>query len=169
MKLNLRDCSVNRYIWLLIIIFLFQCLIGCSPAIRKKFIRKEKKKEPEPVFVYQQKEYKPDPNPLRYKRHFVFWKVWQKELVDKLGKNRHYDLRIFDEILSNLEDMKNLLKPPKSEEMGKYIAILKGYKERYTEQNTSDIRIKQIRRELDRILLRIDKGFRYSRVADYIK
>ena len=169
MKKNLkRPSPPSRIAALILVVCLLSVeLSGCA-ALRKKFTRKKKKKK-EASFVYNVQDYEKPPNIDLYKKHFAFWKTWHKELVNKLGMNKMRDLRAFTESVGELESLKKLLAAEKTELLQGYIDQLEGHYNKYKSEDFTETRSRQMRKELNRLLLRIDKAYRFSRVKDDIK
>lgn len=97
-----------------VLIFLFVAsLTGCEP-LRKKFTRTKKQTvETEEIPVLEPIEYPKQiltPQDL-YKKHYNLWKAWQKELSDSIVEtaSRKRQLYLFNQILSNLAQMQQLL------------------------------------------------------------
>ncbi|MCM8782356.1 MAG: hypothetical protein NC828_04830 [Candidatus Omnitrophica bacterium] len=132
-------------------------------------MRKRPAKTPEQVFVYEPKEYQREPNPEIYKRSFLFWKAWQKELVDKMGENKASDQRAFQEALKNLNEMKTCLDDQKANELDDYIQKIASFYNLYKSNDFSIVQSRQMRQDLDRLMLKMDKLFRYNRVMEHIK
>ncbi len=159
-----------RYACCVIFIFvLCASLTGCGPAWKRKFVRKRAPQEIEPVFVYQPQDYQKEPNIERYKRHFVFWKAWQEELISELGNNRLADIRAFEEALKDLSDMRNCLNEAKAAELDIYSKKLAEFFDTYKSGEFDIVRSHHMRQDLDRLMLKIDKLFRLSKVKDSIK
>lgn len=152
-----------------LIFFLCISISGCGSQWKRKFVRKKNAEQAEQVFVYEPQEYQRESNAELYKRSFIFWKAWQRELVDRLGNSRPADLRSFEEALKNLDEMKNCLNDQKTSALDGYIKKMGSYYETYKSEEPDIIRSRQMRQDLDRLLLKIDKEFRYKRVLNLIK
>lgn len=164
-KRNMRRAQIIK---LLLVLILCVCVSGCAQW-RKKFIRKRAKKKPAQIVSYEPKEYQPDPSDVLYRRYFVFWKAWQQELIGKLGDSRKSDLRFFTEALKNLHAMRNHLADSKAVELDVHIKRLDGYYRKYQARSMSTVQSKRMSSELNRLMLRIDKEFRYSRVKEFVQ
>jgi len=151
------------------IVMLCIFLTGCGPQWRKKFVRKKTAEKPEQVFIYEPKEYKRDPNDVFYKRHYIFWKAWHEELVNKLGLNKKSDLRAFEESLKHLTQMKICLIDEMAEELQAHIDKLDGHYRKYKTSNLDLNRARRVRQELDRLMLRINRSFSNKKVKEYFK
>lgn len=153
----------------LLVVILCFALAGCGPGWKKKFVRKKTPVVPEKVFVYEPQDYQSEPNAEIYKRSFIFWRAWQEELVFRLGQNRSGDLRAFTEALKNIDEMKACLTEQKAVELEDYKKRLDTLYTYYKSANLDIVRTNQMRQDLDRLMLKIDKIFRYSRAKDCIK
>ena len=160
----------KRYTCRVIFIFvLCVSLTGCGPAWKRKFVRKRAPQEIEPIFVYQPQDYQKEPNIELYKRHFIFWKAWQEELITELGNNRLADIRAFEEALKDLSEMKDYLNDAKAAELEVYIRKLAEFSDMYKSGEFDIVRSHQMRQGLDKLMLKIDKSFRFSKVKESIK
>ncbi|MCX5715937.1 MAG: hypothetical protein NTV07_03580 [Candidatus Omnitrophica bacterium] len=165
MKKNLKKCFHSVLVLILCI-----GVSGCGAQWKKKFVRKRAPQEgPEQVFVYEPKDYRPEPNPVLYKRSFVFWKSWQEELINRLGENRAADVRGFEEVLKNLDEMKGCLKDQKAAELEMYRKKLYDFYKTYKEDDLDKPAAMHMQQDLDRLMLKMDKLFRFSRVEKDIK
>jgi len=160
---------MKKFTQCLAITLLCVAVTGCGPQWKRKFVRKSAQKTPEQAYIYEQQEYRSEPAGVLYKNHFIFWRAWQEELVNKLGGNKVADLRSFEEALKHLGDMKSHLSPEKAAELDPYLSRIDALRNDYKADNYDVVRSRQMRDELNRIMLRIDKAFRSSRVKDYIR
>ena len=118
---------MRRAISWILAFFMLANLTGCE-TLAKKFRRKPKKTVKMPR-MYQIKKYEKKPTPELYKKHYAYWESWQSELIQVLGQNRKKDLLCIDQIISNLQDMQNILVPEKGKEMETHIERLITVKE----------------------------------------
>lgn len=153
----------------LVIAILCLALSGCGPEWKRKFVRKRAETKPEPIIAYEPQEYRKESNEILYKRHFVFWKSWQEELVNKLGENSARDTDAFQEALKNLDDMKGCLKEETAAGLDPYSKKINDLYNTYKSDRIGIIQARQMRQDLDRIMLKIDKAFRYTKVKGHIK
>ncbi|MEI8175965.1 MAG: hypothetical protein WCG78_03765 [Candidatus Omnitrophota bacterium] len=142
---------------------------GCGTQWQKKFVRKKAANAPGQVFVYEPKEYQNKPNAEIYQASFLYWKAWQQELVERLGDNKKRDSSSFDEALKNLDEMKNCLNEAKRAELDVYMRKIAALSEDYKANDYDTIRAHQLRQDLSRLSLAIDKSFRYNAVKNFIK
>lgn len=159
---------ITQILILSTLFFSLSTLTGCGPQWKKKFVRKRADRRPEQVFTYESQKYEREPNDVLYKRHFIFWKAWQEELITKLGNNKKSDISSFEEALKSLDEMKDCLKEEKAVELEVYIKRLRDFYILYKSKEFDIIRSSQMRQDLDRLMLKMDKIFRYNRVKDFI-
>jgi hypothetical protein len=153
----------------LVVLALCLVLAGCGPAWKKKFVRKRAPRQPDQVLVYEAQDYQKEPNADLYKKHFIFWRAWQEELVVRMGNNPKADVRAFEEALKNLDDMKRCLKEAKAAELDIYIQQLRAFYDTYKSEELDVVRAHQMSQDLDRMMVKMDKQFRFSKVKDSIK
>lgn len=156
------------FVLLSVLCFLFS-VTGCGPQWKRKFVRKRAEHKPEQVFIYEPKEYQKGPNDVLYKKYFLFWKAWQEELITKLGDNKKSDLRCFEEALKNLGEMKQCLADQKAIELQNCINDVDRLYNKYKTEDFSIVQSHRMRADLNRLMLRMDKQFRYNRVKEFIK
>lgn len=144
-------------------------LTGCGPSWKKKFVRKRADNKPDQVFVYEPQEYQREPNSELYKRSFIFWKAWQEELANRLGNNKAADVRAFEEALKNLEEMQECLSEQKAGELGECKKKIADSYNAYKSGDYSIVESHHMRDDLNKLMLKMDKQFRYNRVKEFIK
>ena len=86
-----------------------------------------------------------------------------------MGNSKTSDARTFQEALKNLGEMKECLTDQKASELQSYITKLERFFDEYKSRNLGIAQAKQMRRDLDRLMLKIDKAFRYTRAREFIK
>ena len=109
---------------------------GCTP-LRQKFTRKKKEKINEQAFVpvldpidYPPPSVSPQE---RYRYNYSLWKVWQRDLVQKIESNESDKTQkyLVSQIITRLEEMKKWVAGVKHEELaeaiGEWNAILALY------------------------------------------
>jgi len=153
------------YIAILTILLVFE-LSGCA-AFKKKFTRKKKPREPETVY-YELEEYAREPNAVLYKRHYIFWKTWQDELINKMGENHKKDMRCAGEIINSLQDMQRFLLREKAEELAPYIDEMEGIRQQLSDRYIATASRKRLKRILQARYRQIRRAFPYKKVKDFI-
>ncbi len=149
-----------------LIIFLISEAVGCGP-MANKFTRKKKEKEAPPVY-YELEKYTRDSNLVIYKRHYLYWKTWQEELINKLGGNRSKDIRCIEEAISNLRDMKKVLKPEKAEGLEVHIGEMEGLKEKISAKFITLATKNRLVSVLEKKYREIKMDFSPKKVNDFI-
>ena len=56
-----------------------------------------------------------------YTKHYIYWKNWNRDLIDNLGKNSKKDMENVNQIIGELVAMRAMLNPPKYDDMQKYL------------------------------------------------
>lgn len=130
----------ERYLSMLSIVVVLCVLTvsagGCT-SLRKKFTRKKKEKTSEQAFIpvldpidYPAPSVSPEE---RYRYHYSLWKVWQRDLVQKIDskgsdKNQKY---LVGQIIAQLAEMKKWVTEARQKELsdaiGEWNAILAMY------------------------------------------
>ncbi|MFH1997023.1 MAG: hypothetical protein ABIJ27_08575 [Candidatus Omnitrophota bacterium] len=157
----------KKLIAVILIMIIALDLSGCA-GLRKKFTRKRKpvKKRPAPV---QTREYKRKPTKELYERHYVFWKTWHDELIQKVGMNEKKDMRCIEEIIANLSDLKDMLDEEKAKEMQPSIDRMAAIKERMEERPYTKYDKSRVVRVLESEGRGIKSNFSLSEVDGHLK
>lgn len=108
---------------------------GCEP-FRKKFTRKKKEEKVEefiPVLDpidYPASVRSPEQD---YRRVYGLWKVWQKELLQEMesGESQKRQAYLFQEVMTQLNEMKKLLKEDKKKELEPLIKSYDAVRQEY--------------------------------------
>lgn len=150
------DCRRNeRYLSVLSIVVVLCVLTvsagGCT-SLRKKFTRKKKEKTNAQAFVpvldpidYPPPSVSPEE---RYRYHYSLWKVWQRDLVQKIDgkesdKNQKY---LIGQIIAELSEMKKWVTEARQKELsgfiGEWNAILAMYERPAAMRSTMSLRRK---------------------------
>lgn len=158
----------RRGILLLLVTVLMVQMCGCE-AIQRKFTRKKKRKPVSPKF-YQGLPEETRPNIELYMMHYVYWKTWHQELVNKAGDNTKRDRMASSEVLGHLNDMKKYLAEEKAEELQGYIDETKVLTDQIVKGGGGlNMKIGRLRQSLDNVRARIVRRFYHKKVRDYIK
>ncbi len=158
---------MRKIFFLLLISAILFDLVGCA-SLAKKFTRKRK----EPVKTlrfYKIKEYKKEPSPELYKKHYTYWMTWQSELISTLGKNHKKDRRCIDEILSNLYDMQNILIRDRAARLKVHIDKLARIKETIDREELTQFNKDSVRDTLEHEDRAIKREFCLPRVKDSLR
>lgn len=153
----------NRPIFYPIILVLCIFLTSCA-GLQRKFTRnkKEEAKSAPIVTTYDYaKELRVDE---LYKKHFLFWKTWQSELIDRMDDSCKKRIECYDEALENLKEMKKYLNDIKAQELEPFLSGITSIdlaikKDRLT--NSEKYKMQQL---LEKTKRQIEKRFSYSDV-----
>ena len=148
--------KILRPLAVLFLVALAAELSGCT-ALQKKFT--PKKKEKKARAYYQVREYDVKPSMELYEKHYVFWINWQREIIEKLGKNYKSNRRCIDEITGNLRDMAGLLVDEKSEQLKPHLEALDRVKVIIDKRNMTKANETRIRQVLEREYRLIKREF----------
>lgn len=158
----------KRYIRYALILILCLSFTGCA-ALQRKFVRKKKEEEKAaPVvttFDYS-KELRVDE---LYKKHYLFWKTWQMELMDNMDAGLKKRVSSYDYTMKHLLEMRKYLSGPKSSELDIVIEEIKTIDPEIREKKLSKNRQYRITKLLERTFRMIEKRFSYSDVKDSLE
>ena len=158
---------MKRWIFFIAVICVAASLVGCD-SVQRKFTRKKKDVKKVPMVV-QAKKYEKKPSPELYSKHFSYWQSWQSELIQRLGDNHKKDSRCIEEILSQLNDMRNLLVQEKADELGKHIKELEEVRDVILREQLSQFNMSHNMMVLEREDRLIEKDFCVSKIRSFIK
>ncbi len=143
-------------------------LAGCA-QLQKKFTRKKKEPATKIPHYRSVKEYVRAPAPQLYQKHYVYWRSWNTELLSVMGKNTKKDMRCINEIISNLQDMKNLLVPEKAAELEPHIARMEGVRKEIAGGDAKVYTNPHVRGTLESEDRAISRDFKYKVVKECVK
>ena len=143
-------------------------LTGCS-QLRDKFVRKSKD-EPTMQRYYSVREYDVRPNLDLYTKRYIFWKSWNRELLNVLSdSNQKKKIVAAEQSVSNLMDMQAMLVDEKYEglkvqtdEMIDIETIVK--KEGVTPAN--EVRL---RKRIERVGKAVRSNYSYNDMREYLR
>ncbi|MEE8317994.1 MAG: hypothetical protein V3S13_03705 [Candidatus Omnitrophota bacterium] len=150
------------------ILMLAISFVGCA-GLQRKFSRKKKKEEKiAPVITTYDysKELRVDE---LYKRHFLFWKSWQSELIERIDGSYKKRVSCYDYTVSSLMEMKKYLAGAKAEELESFIAKIKALAPQIKDKRLTKIKGYRMKLLLEKTKRQIDKGFSYSDVKDSLE
>lgn len=153
---------------LLIFALMIILLSGCE-GLQRKFVRQPKQKQ-KPIPVVQTVDYSKD---LRveelYKKHFLFWKSWHNELIDRLEENYKKRISCFDSLISSLKSMRKYLSEEKAAEIDPFISQIEALEPEIKQERLSTSEAYRIRTTLEKTRRQIDKRFSYRDVKDFLR
>jgi len=158
--------KIKMLLTIVLVVLLAFEVTGCGP-LKKKFTRKKKEAAPPPVY-FELEKYSKEPNAVLYRRHYIYWKTWQEELINKIAQGYKKDMRCSLEIISNLRDMKRLLVEEKADELQAYIEQMQEIKETLDERYITIAIKKRAKHKLERMYRAIKREFSFKSVKDYI-
>lgn len=157
---------IRKILVIILVVLIGLEVTGCGP-LKKKFTRKKKKEIPPPVY-YELEKYSREPNIVLYKRHYIYWKTWQEELINKIGDKYKKDIRYADGIISNLQDMRRLLVKEKGDELAVFIDEMKKIKTMLNDRSLRGANKIRIKNTLEKRYRKIKREFSYTKVEDYV-
>ena len=142
--------------------------MSCS-GLQRKFTRK-KKVEEKPAPVITMYDYSKD---LRvdelYKKRFLYWKTWHIELIERLDENYKKRIECYEHTVMNLYEMKKYLNDAKFDELSPFIEQIESVEQDIGEKNFSKGQKNKIARLLEYTRRKIEKGFSYSKVKNFLE
>ncbi|MCM8798989.1 MAG: hypothetical protein NC821_05985, partial [Candidatus Omnitrophica bacterium] len=107
---------MRKFIFLLIFFILMTNFLGCA-SFRRKFVREKKKEErPHPVVYFENYTENISFHDL-YKKHFLFWKYWEMELINALEEDNYKkQLTSLQQAIASLKNLESYLVPEKQKE-----------------------------------------------------
>ena len=151
-----------------ILIVITITLSGCY-SLRKKFVRKRKSKEPQPVYV-DFKEYPEESPEELYDNYYLFASAWMDEIVNGLGASYNYKRQhhAFNEVMHNLDKINSILTEKGRIKLKPIYDELAGLNEKVS-PNMTDIDKNFILRRIEIIKLRFSRNFKHSKVFQWIR
>jgi Ni,Fe-hydrogenase I large subunit len=159
--------QIQILIALLISLLFAMNLCGCA-ELQKKFIRKKKTVKAEPHY-YRIQDYKVKPSIELYTQHYVYWRSWNREIVEMLGINSKKDKRCISEMIGNLEDMASMLIDEKAQELDKHIQVIRGIENDIQRGNMSFATKSRIKKVLEKEFALIKINFSYRKMGPFIR
>jgi predicted metal-dependent peptidase len=158
---------MRRNIVIILMVALAAAQVAGCASLQKKFTRK-KKEEPKKILYKPVKEYSRKPAIELYQTHYLYWKAWQSDLLERMGKNKKKDVLCMAQIISNLEDMKGLLREEKAVKLEAHIAKLKKAQKIIVSEELSTYNETFVRDTLDRESRAIKREFSLKKVRDFL-
>ncbi len=101
--------------------------------------------------------------------HYIYWKTWQSDLIDKAGANHKRDVMACNEAVGSLKAMRRCLVEEKAKALDIYIKQLEKITSEIKKGGIVYMRIGLLKQKLDRNKMRVMRNFDYKKVKDYIK
>ena len=154
---------------LLVLVIMVIVGSGCAD-LRSKFIPKKKDDKLQAKHYYAVREYDVKPNIELYTKRYIYWKNWQKEIMDVIGdKNQKKLIVAIEQAISNLMDMRDMLIDEKGDKLQVYIDEMEGIEKRVKKQRLTPGNQVRIRRRLETLGKQIKVGFSYNKVKDDLR
>jgi hypothetical protein len=158
----------KRFLMYIFILVLSISFVGCA-GIQRKFTRKKKKEEvPAPVITTY--DYKKD---LRvselYKKHFLYWKTWQDELIERIDEGYKKRIECYDNLVMHLMEFGKYLVDSKTKELEPFIKKIKSIDPDIRKKRLSKSEENKMRNLLEKSRRQIDRGFSYPKVKDFLE
>ncbi|MBD3296845.1 MAG: hypothetical protein GF392_05700 [Candidatus Omnitrophica bacterium] len=143
-------------------------IAGCAD-LRQKFIPRKKEDESRTMHYYAVRKYDVKPSLELYTKRYVYWKNWQKEILDVIDNRNHKKIVVaLEQAVSNLIDMRNMLVEEKARELQTYIDEMTEIEMSVKEQRMTRGTKVRTRRKLESLGKQIKRHFSYNRVGGYI-
>jgi hypothetical protein len=104
-----------------------------------------------------------------YKKHFLYWKTWQTELIDRIDGTYKKRIECYDHSLMHLLEMERYLGGTKAEELQVFIAQIKSIDPDIRKKRLSKSEILNITHLLEKTKRQIDKKFSYLDVKNFLE
>ena len=147
---------------ILLLISLLVMSTGCY-NLRKKFIRKKKIKDDQPVYV-NFKEYPEKPSRSAYVDYYIFTRGWLAELIDSLNKGLSYkrDKRAINQAIHNVEQIISFYNPEGRDKLYPLYEALVTIREAISRSpNMSTVKRNSTVRKIEVLKRRFEKDFNY--------
>jgi hypothetical protein len=157
---------MKKALLVIVAVFVALNLISCD-SVQRKFTRKKKTvKAPR---IFQEKKYEKKPSPELYEKHFAYWSSWSSEILQDLGDNHKKDSMCIEQLIGQLNDMRNILVPEKGDELAKHIQRYGEARDVIVREELSQYNKNFVLTTLDREDRLINNDFCISKVKNYIK
>ena len=144
---------------------------GCSPAWKKKFIRKKKTPQGynQPIFVLQTGTAALLPPPVLYKERYAYWKYWHRDLLATLGRTKKRDVRYLGGVIGELRAMSDILQESSADD--RLIGIISELNKMHRQWRASLDSYRSssiVRQKLERLQRELDRDYHFSKVKEWI-
>jgi hypothetical protein len=162
----MKGAGMRKALYVVAAVFVALNLVSCD-AVQRKFTRKQKKvKAPR---IVQEQKYEKKPTPELYEKHFAYWQSWSSEILQDLGDNRKKDRQCIEQIIGQVNDMRNILVPEKGDELAKHIKRYEEVRDVINREELSQYNKSFALTTLDREDRLIKNDFCISKVKNYLK
>lgn len=151
----------------IVIFILIISIAGCG-ALQKKFTRKKKKDE-RIIPVVTTYDYSKE---LRveelYKKHYLFWKSWHQELIDRIDSTVKKRITCYYYTITSLTEMQKYLKEPKKEELNGFINEIKSIELDVKKMRLTKSEKFRLRKLLEKTRRDMLRKFSFSDVSEFL-
>lgn len=160
---------MKKIMMVTLLIILCTNFLGCA-AFKRKFVR-EKKKDQRPYPVVYFKDYTENISLHElYKKHFLYWKYWEMELINALAQDNHKkQLLALNQAISNLKSIESYLVPDKQATIALRRQELEKIEPKLKQGFSTSLERLRIKEELEKHQRRLEKELMYKKMKDYIK
>ncbi len=161
---------MRKFFIVLILGFLMVNLTGCH-ALRKKFVRKNKKETPPPLYL-ELREYPKAPTKEMYHEYYLFVRGWLEELKRAIEENQSpkRQKKSIDEAIKNLEQVMYYYNERGKEKIAPlHQRFLQLREEIYDPYFTATGNFNYVLREIDRLKREFEKNYSYEDASKWIK
>ncbi len=155
----------KKYFTIAVSLLLCIALFGCA-SLQRKFTRRKEKEEDEPLIVTSFNYSKDLRSDELYKKHFLYWKTWHTELIDRLDEDAKKRSSCYNHMYMHLQEMQKYLDELKAKEMEKYRKKMEGIEKDVKERRLTRISRLRIKRSLEKTFRQITKRFSFSDVKE---
>lgn len=162
----MEKCKIVLLVNILAFMFLFS---GCS-GIKDKFIPKPKEEDHRIKKYFAVKEYDVKPTYEMYRKRYVLWKNWHKEILSILRNANHKKIVVaIDQENSNLIDMHSMLIDTEAEKLQKVIDQMEEIEKLIKKGRLNTGGEVRIRQKLESLGREIKRDFNYNKMKDCIR
>ncbi len=151
-------------------VYICSLVCGCANAqfdqLKKKLIRQKKEKLKPVQFL---EEPVPRKNSEYYEEHILYFKTWNDTLIEFLGKNRKREVQAAREAERHLSALPKYLEPEYADKLQVIVSDYEKIAAPITVKTLPSSRHSSIARELNRLQLRVQRGFSFKEVKDYLR
>lgn len=160
---------MKKIMMVFLLLILCTNFLGCA-AFKRKFVREKKKEErPHPVVYF--KDYTEDLTYHDlYRKHFLYWKYWEMELVNALAEDNHKkQLLALSQAISNLKSIESYLVPEKQGIVGLRLKELEKMEVKIKKGFSSSLERLRLKQEVEKHQRMLEKELMYKKMKDFIK
>jgi len=158
----------NRAVLIIILAFSF-LFSGCA-AIKDKFVPKPKEEDTQTKKYFAVRKYDVRPSLELYRKRYVLWKNWHKELLSILRDANHKKIVVaIEQENSNLMDMHNMLVDEEAEKLQKIIIQMESIEQLIKKGRLNTGGEVRIRQKLESLGRAIKRDFSYDKMKDSIR